>query len=218
MTESESPKKFVPTTVFERVVQPVDWLRAFVCGVFASWVMMAFIDIFYMLGFTEFSLEAYVGSTLRGSMEYMPRAWIVGCIANWIVGGFAGIIYGYLFEYLFKKANARNGVYAGLMHVGFAAIAIFPFFNAIRGQMGLSFSNGESFGILGSGLGIVTPIILIMAHLFFGATIGTAYGPVRSRRVRAKIYEPGEWVKAGHKDAIREDEDHDDRPFYGYGS
>jgi hypothetical protein len=220
MTESESPRvaKITRHTLYESVAQPIGWRRAFVCGVFASWVMMAFIDICYMMGITQFSLEVYLGSMIRATNADAPRSWLVGCFANWVVGGLAGIIYAYLFEYLFKKASARTGFFAGLMHAAFATIAIFPFFNALRQQMSVVMPYSDSFGVLGSGIGIATPLVLLLGHVIFGVTIGVGYGPVRTNRVRMRTFEPGEIVEKDDHTGITEEEDHIDRRFYGYGS
>jgi hypothetical protein len=220
MTESESPRiaKITRHTLFESAEQPIGWRRAFICGIFASWVMLAFIDICYMMGITQFSLEVYVGSMIRATNADVPRSWLVGCFANWLIGGMAGIIYAYLFEYLFKKANARTGLLSGLLHAAFATAAIFPFFNALRQQMSVVLPYSDSFGILGSGIGAATPLVLLLGHVIFGMTIGVGYGPVRTNRVRMRSFEPGEWVPPTDESAITDSEDHHDRRFYGYGS
>jgi hypothetical protein len=220
MTESElsRSKRVRRRTLYEKTEQPINWKRAFACGVFASWVMMSFVDICNMMGITRFSLEVYLGSMIRATNADTPRSWLVGCLVNWLVGGLAGIVYAYLFEYLFRNASARAGVFAGLIHSAFAALVIFPFFNALRQQMSVVLPYSDSFGILGSGIGVVTPLVLVIGHLIFGITVGAGYGPVRNQRIRAKTFEPGETVEKGDESGISESEDSRDRRFYGYGS
>ena len=49
-----------------------------------------------------------------------------------------------------------------------------------------------TFGLLQSGLGLPTPILIYTGHLLYGASMGTFYGEVRENRVRARVFEPGE--------------------------
>jgi hypothetical protein len=48
------------------------------------------------------------------------------------------------------------------------------------------------FGVMGVKLGAPTLILLITAHLLFGASMGVFYGPVRVKRMRTRAFEPGE--------------------------
>src|SRR3954466_3973047 len=127
--------------------QPISWARAFLVGIFATNLMLAFIDTFNMLGMTPFSLERYVGSLILGQANG-THVWTIGLIANWVFGGIMGILYGYYFEYFAFEANTRFGVKAGLGHAFVAAAAIFPFFNIIHEEMNLKLF--PHFGILGS--------------------------------------------------------------------
>jgi hypothetical protein len=152
--------------------QPMNWTRAFISGVFASLVLMSFIDIFYMMGVTPFSLEVYIGSIFRDSLVGTHN-WTIGFMVNLVMGGVFGLIYGLL---------------TGVFHILLAAVAVFPFFGIIAEQEGTELF--PHFGVLGSGLGAATPLVLIIAHLLFGATMGLFYGPVRLNRLRAKFMEP----------------------------
>ncbi len=182
---------------------------------------MAWLDIFYMMGFTTFNLELFVGTILRNSMEFAPRAWLVGAVANLIFGGLFGIFYAYLFEYIFDRSGARVGFEIGLAHTLFVGIAVLPFFQTVHDQMGLHlYPNG--LGFLGSRLGALTPLSLIFGHLLFGATMGLFYGPVRVDRIRTRNFEPGEVGYAGDPDVITSEEDPSDAtptvPYHAPGS
>lgn len=205
----------IQVSEMSRDEQALNWGRAFLCGVFGSWILMAIIDIFAMLGITHFCMEIYVGTILRGTTEYEPRAWIVGFFANWLIGGLVGLIYGFCFESIFHKANGRIGVGLGLMHSLLAAFAIFPFLGVLRDQMGLQIY-AHGFGFFGSSLDAGTPIILLFSHLAFGACMGTFYGPVRTWRIRSRDFEPGEQGEPGDPSMIRHDEDPRDRTAIGY--
>jgi hypothetical protein len=194
-------------TLFERTEQPIFWGRAFLSGVIGSIVMMGFIDNFFMLGITPFTYEQYLGSLLRGTI-YGHANWIVGFLANLLMGGLFGFVYAWAFEYVFKRAGTRNGVYVGLFHSIIAAVAVFPFFNIIMAQMNLGLYPG--FGFFGVGLGAPTPILLLMGHFLFGAAVGLFYGPVRAFRVRARAWEPGEMGMPGELDVTPESEDERD--------
>jgi hypothetical protein len=176
--------------------QPMNWTRAFISGIFASLVLMAFIDIFYMMDVTPFTLEVYIGSIFRDSLVGTHN-WTVGFIINLVMGGLLGLIYGFFFEDVFQRSGTRTGLYTGVFHIALAAIAIFPFFGIIAEQEGTELF--PHFGILGSGLGAATPLVLIFAHLLFGATMGLFYGPVRLDRIRANFMEP--------EDSAQEDTD-----------
>ena len=165
--------------------------------------MMGFVDVFYMLGYTPFSFEQYLGSLLRGTI-YGQHNWVLGFFANAITGGVFGFLYAYGFEYIFKRASGRIGTELGLGHAIIAMVAIFPFFNILHLEMGTGLY--PHFGFFGSGLGAPTPVLLLMGHLLFGAAMGTFYGPVRAYRVRARAYEPGESGTPTDPDLIGPDE------------
>jgi hypothetical protein len=167
--------------------QPMNWTRAFISGVFASMVLMSFIDIFYAWGVTPFSLEVYVGSIFRDSLVGTHN-WTVGFFVNLIMGGVFGLLYGFFFEDVFERSGTRTGLLTSVFHIILATVAVFPFFGIVAEQEGVSLY--PHFGILGSGLGATTPLVLIIAHLLFGATMGLFYGPVRMNRMRAKFMEP----------------------------
>jgi hypothetical protein len=177
-------------------------------------MLSAFIDIFAMMGLTRFCFEVYLGTIFRDSLEYTPRAWIVGFIANLVIGGVIGILYGVVFESYFYRANARVGALLGLGHAAVAALAIFPFFEVVREQLGLRMYN---FGFFGFGINVMTPLLLLVGHVMFGVTMGTFYGAVGARRVRTRDFEPDEELPPGDRRAVSEEEDPQDR-LTGWGA
>ncbi len=188
--------------------QPIHWVRAMLTGVVGVSFMMAFIDIFSMMGITSFSYEVYLGSMIR-AQDFGVHNWTVGVAANWVLGAVFGIAYAYFFEYGFGRASVKNGLRAGLWHAAFAAVAAFPFFNAVHEQQGLQ--RFAHFGFFGSGLEPATPLLLLVGHLIFGATVGLLYGPVRLGRVMMRLHEPGEVGSPGDPEVITEEEDPVDR-------
>ncbi len=195
--------------------QPLNWGRAILCGVFGSWVLMSILDIFAMMGLSHFCMETYIGSILRGTTEFDQRSWLVGVFANWVIGGIMGVLYGFAFESIYFRANARVGAALGLLHTVFAACAIFPFLEVMRSQMHLEFfPNG--FGFLGSAIDPGTPILLLVAHVAFGVCMGTFYGPVRSWRIRARDFEPGEQGEPSERGVMDLEDDPRDRVEIGY--
>jgi len=183
---------------------PMRWSRAIWSGILGTTVMMSFVDIYYLTGLTPFSYEIYLGSLLSGT-DYGAENWTIGFFANWVVGALLGCLYAWAFEWVFKRAGARNGIIMGLIHAVIAAVAVFPFFNTLHAEAGTKlFSH---FGIFGSGLGAITPLLLLFGNLLFGATAGLFYGPVRSFRVRARAYEPGESGMPGEPYQIEEHRD-----------
>jgi hypothetical protein len=200
-----------PISQFALREQPIYWVRAIVCGAISAVLMATFIDVFQMIGMTPFSYEVYLGSLILYDAS-SPHAWIVGFLLNNISGAVFGILYAYCFEYVFQRSSSALGVFLGACHALVAGIAFFPFFNAIHEFMGIEIVSGFThFGLFGSAYGPSTPILLFLGHLFFGLCMGTFYGAVRSQRVRAKIFEPGESGVPVSIGAIRTDQDPEDR-------
>jgi hypothetical protein len=189
---------------------PIAWRRAFISGVFGATMMMATLDIFFMMGITPFSFEQYLGGLLRGT-PYGHHNWTVGFFANWIVGGVFGFVYAWAFEFVFKKSGGRLGTWLGLLHAGVAAVAVFPFFGILHEEARTGVY--PDFGFFGVGLGGPTPILLLFSHLVFGATVGLFYGPVGSERIRSRFSEPGEKGMPGELDVLPAHEDHSDSRF-----
>lgn len=160
------------------------------------------------MGFTSFSYELFVG-TLLVPDPYNPQSWILGFLANLVVGSIFGLFYGYCFEYIFFRATPRFGVQVGFWHAVIAAIAFFPFFGAIHEFMGRDLY--PDFGLLGIGMETPTPILIVVGTLMFGASMGLFYGPVRSARVRARIFEPGETDLSVEEGRISAEEDNRDQ-------
>lgn len=188
--------------------QPVGWARAFLSGVIGASLLMAFIDAFYLMGLTPFSLELFLGSMIRGT-AFGPHNWTVGLFVNWILGGVFGIFYAGFFEYGFRKSSARIGLLLGLGHTVIAAFILFPIFIAVHQQMETLLY--PKFGFLGGELDLSVPPLLVVGHLLFGMCVGLFYGPVRGAREEANVREPGSSGEVGDIDLINEDDDSEDR-------
>lgn len=183
---------------------PIYWTRAALSGILGATMMMGFLDIYAMMGITPFTFEQYLGGLLRGT-PHGHHNWTLGVLANWFVGALFGMVYAWAFEFIFKKSGGRVGTWVGLVHSVVAAVAVFPFFNILHEQVNTGIY--PDFGFFGVGLGGPTPILLLMGHLLFGATVGLFYGPVGSARIRARHWEPGEQGMPGEIDVLPENED-----------
>jgi hypothetical protein len=177
----------------------MNWGRAFISGVIGATGMIAVIDCFTGLGLTPFSLEMYLGTMIYGD-PHSPYSWTLGVFATWILGGIFGFFYAYFFEFVFHRANARIGSLLGIGHAVLAAVLFFPFFQMLQHEGGTA--PMPEFGFFGSGMGWLTPILLVAAHVMFGAGMGTFYGPVHADRSHARVFEPGEIASEGDDDAI----------------
>ena len=184
---------------YEENAQPLNWHRAFISGLVGALIMMSLVDIFYMMGITPFSFEPYLGSLIL-IRTYGTHIWTVGFFATLFMGGIFGLFYAFFFEFVYKRAGARNGIKVGFFHAVIAAVAIFPFFQAASEDVNLAFY--PSFGFFGTALSPATPIILLFAHLVFGVTMGTFYGPVRMQRVQARYMEPEDTVYSDDSDWV----------------
>lgn len=171
--------------------QPINWGRAVVSGMASAILMMAFVDAFNMMAFTPFSFERYLG-TLITRNSYFVHTWTIGFFMSLVLGGLFGVFYGYCFEYVFFRANSSVGIKVGVWHSIVAALAFFPFFEAIHEFIGTGLY--PKFGFLGWELGVPTSILIVAGHLLFGLCMGTFYGPVGAVRARAQVFEQGESV------------------------
>lgn len=168
--------------------QPLNWARAFLAGMAGVILMMSFIDCFAMLGLIPFSFENYLGVLIRASDEGTHN-WTVGFFANLIVGGLFGFVYAYVFENTVRTATSGYGVKLGFLHCLFAGLLVFPFFQVMHAEVGTQ--SYREFGFLGSGMSPALPLVLLVGHLLYGATMGTLYGSVGINRLRERIAEPG---------------------------
>jgi hypothetical protein len=174
-------------TLLERKQQPIHWFRAAVVGLVGTLMMMSWIDLFYLAGKTPFSFELYLGSLLRGT-PYGDANWTIGFLVNLLVGSLFGIFYAYFFEYIYFRADVLTGLKVAIWHLLAAAILFFPYFGALHEFVGTGLH--PHFGILGSGLGVLTPILITLGHLLFGASTGLLYGGVKLERARETEFEP----------------------------
>jgi hypothetical protein len=194
---------------WEKTGQPLNWWRAFLCGVLGAIMLMAFVDCFNVMRATTFSLETYIGSLISWEI-YPTYVWMLGFLVNCLLGGVFGFMYAYFFEYVFRASTARIGALVGLIHSVAAAVAFFPFFQVIHEFMGTGLF--REFGFFGSGISAPTPLLLLFGHLAFGTTFGIFYGPVRTARARNRYFEPGEvGLPANHTDVVRPEDDASDR-------
>ncbi len=168
--------------------QPMNWQRAMLSGMVSAALMMAFVDCFAMMGLIHFSFEHYLGSLIRAT-PYGVQNWTVGFFANLLMGGLFGWIYGYAFENVFRARSAKLGIQVGFFHAIFAGMFVFPFFNIMHAEV--QSHAYPKFGFLGASIGAATPLVIVVGHLLFGATMGTLYGPIRLNRLRLRIAEPG---------------------------
>jgi hypothetical protein len=198
------PKK---VSRFVLTEQPIHWKRAFISGILSSGLMMAFIDMFHLMGITPFSFEIYLGSLILG--PHSGNSWIIGFLISLVLGGIFGIFYAYCFEFVFKHANARLGIWVGVWHAIAAAVAFFPFFGVIHEFLRTDLY--PDFGFFGLALGPQTSLLLLAGHLMFGLCMGTLYGPVGADRIRARYFEPGRSGRPGDQDVVTEEEDHPER-------
>ncbi len=200
-------------TLLELKQQPIFWFRAVVVGLIGTLIMMAWVDIFYLAGVTPFSYELYLGSLLRGT-QYGGHNWTVGFLASLLVGSIFGLFYAYFFEYVYFRANVRTGLKVAFWHILAAALAFFPFFGALHEFVGTGLY--PDFGVLGSGLGVFTFVLLILGHLLFGASTGLLYGGVKIQRAREAEFEPGETGVPPSLGGQTKEEDPEDARFIVY--
>src|SRR6185436_19739301 len=127
--------------------------RAFMAGVVGALAMSLVMACLRAAGIAlhiESDLAALIGT----------RVWLAGLAAHLLIGGTLGVAYGVFFELVVHDSGVGPGVFLGACNTVFAGFA----WAAIGGP-----------GRFWSNLGPEGVIALFIAHMTFGAVVGSAY-------------------------------------------
>ncbi len=105
-------------------------------------------------------------------------AFVVGTAMHLVIGGAFGLLYGWLFETVWKHGGASIGMILGVLHAALVgmAVGLTPAFHPLVPQVlpdpGPYFANSGSLGVLA----------FFGAHVIYGAIVGHGYGHVAAER------------------------------------
>jgi hypothetical protein len=168
-------------------VQPINWGRAFFCGIFGALGLLGVMDSVFMAGYQKFSLELFLGSLFTQD-RFDDPGWMLGFFLCLFLGGMFGILYSYFFEYQFKRVTVRLGLVLSGIHLFVLGAFVLPFIHMLHQELETGLY--PHLGPLGLSLGIATPLTLVVGHLLFGATMGLFYGAVQPDREQIARWEP----------------------------
>ncbi|HSO34155.1 MAG TPA: hypothetical protein VLT33_16585 [Labilithrix sp.] len=149
--------------------------RAVVFGVVGALAISAFSLVLRRLGI-PIRLELLLGTSF-GLRPSMP-AFAVGLAMHLAIGGAFGLLYGWLFETVWKHGGASTGMILGVIHAALIgmAVGLTPSFHPLVPQQlpdpGPFFANAGAWGV----------ITFFAVHVLYGAIVGRGYGHVRAER------------------------------------
>lgn len=149
----------------------------FLWGFVASIVVTVIMQASQGLGISRMSLPFLLGSIFSPNRD---RCQIAGFLCHLLTGWFLSFIYAAAFE-SWGAANAGLGMAIGLVHGSFALAFVIPVLPYVHPRMATEFGEPaptrmlEPPGFLALNYGRRTPIVTMVAHLAFGAVLGSFY-------------------------------------------
>lgn len=147
--------------------------RAILFGILGALAITVITAVARALGI-PISIEILLG-TLTG-IQPGGAAFGIGLMLHLAIGGFVGLLYGYLFERVWDHGGAPTGMLLAVLHASLIGIAIgmTPQFHPLVPETlpdpGPYFAN----------LGVAGVVTFYLAHLVYGAIVGAGYGHVEA--------------------------------------
>jgi hypothetical protein len=120
----------------------------------------------------DVNLSGLIGALLIDQIGAGP--WLMGAAVQIALGLIAGIVYAVIFEWIAHRASWWIGLLIGFGHAAIGGLAL--------GYLTLLGGPTRAFIPTGAFLiyhGAWAVLLVIVAHLVFGAVVGATYGPVR---------------------------------------
>lgn len=146
--------------------------RVVLAGVIGAVLVYAMVRVAGALTSMPADLCELLGSSITSTVSVW--AWLLGGVAQLVLGIVASFVYASIFEWVTQRAGAPIGLIVSLAHAVVAGVSI-GFLPAGR--------------LIGAGLappgafmeyrGSVVVVAFVVAHLAFGTTIGALYGRPR---------------------------------------
>ncbi len=157
--------------------------RAFGAGVLAAAVESVLMAVSRSVGFPV-KLELLVGSFLTGTAD--ARAWIVGFLVHFAIGGAIALVYAAGFGRGMHRAGLRLGLAFGAVHALVAGVALLavPRFHPLVPDVLVA--PGPFLANLGA-MGVAAFVAL---HLVYGAIVGEVCKPFETPDARFRAGRP----------------------------
>ena len=145
--------------------------KAFWAGVLGALMMV----IVMWMGRTTMGMTMSLAMMLGTMFLTMgSRAWILGLFMHLAIGGVIGLVYALAFERLTHKADVWTGVALGFINALLAGL-VMGILPAIHPRIPESM---PAPGYFLWSMGMSGVVVLVLAHLLYGAIVGGMYGPV----------------------------------------
>jgi len=149
--------------------------RTFVIGVLGALLAVAVERASGWLAVQDANLCRLVGAVLTGRST--TAAMLLGCAGQFVVALIAAYIYAFLFEHVFHRAGVLAGLLVGVAHVIVAGIAV-----GLMPVGQLQHADIVPPGAFMRQRGTIVLIGFLLAHLSFGAFVGSRYGATNAQR------------------------------------
>ena len=157
----------------------MDWAGWAIFGFVGTVVLTGVMVFAQLVGWTRMDMPMMLGTMFTGHTD---RARVLGVIAHLVAGQVFALGYALAFWQLGRSGPLLGGI-LGLIH-GLAALTlIVPFLPAVHPRMASERAGPEIEsaleppGLLGLNFGASTPAVTMVAHLFYGVTLGLLLTP-----------------------------------------
>jgi hypothetical protein len=161
----------------------MNWRGTALWGFVGTVVLTGLMSGGHGLGLTRMSLPYMLGTMFTPDRD---RARLVGFLVHVVNGWLFALIYAAAFE-SWRRTTWWLGALIGLVHGAFVLLAGVSLIPALHPRMA-SEQQGptptrqlEPPGFMALNYGRRTPIVLLLAHLVYGAILGAFYRPTRTR-------------------------------------
>jgi hypothetical protein len=148
-----------------------------VWGFGATLLLTLLLSASQAMGVSRISLPFMIGTMFTGDRD---RARLYGFLAHLVNGWLAALVYVAVFEEL-GRATWWIGLLLGALHGVFVLMLLLPMMPGVHPRMARVTQGPtvvrqlEPPGLLGMSYGPRTPIVLMLAHMLFGAVLGGFY-------------------------------------------
>lgn len=152
----------------------MDWAGWGVFGAIATTLLSGVLIGFQLAGKSRLDLPLVLGTTVSPDPD---RARVVGFFIHLAMGEFFAFFYAAAFAALDRNGWLLGALF-GLIHAAIALLVILPLLPGVHPRMSsrragpTSATMLEPPGLLALNYGIATPLVTIIAHVVFGATLG----------------------------------------------
>lgn len=146
-------------------------------GFVGTIVLTTVMSATHALGFSRMSIPFMLGTIFTADRRRAP---LIGFLVHLMNGWIFALLYALAFE-SWGRASLGLGLAVGLVHAGFVLVAAMPMLPGMHPRMASEERGPEPTrqlqppGVLALNYGRATPLVTIIAHLFYGAVLGAFY-------------------------------------------